>query len=33
VPVFYPLVQGLDFGTMIDPDMVLIWFGRPSSRA
>jgi len=27
VPVFYPLVQGLDFGTMIDPDMVLIWFG------
>ena len=27
VPVFYPLVQALDFGTMIDPDMVLIWFG------
>jgi tripartite ATP-independent transporter DctM subunit len=27
VPVFYPLVQGLDFGPLMDPDLVLIWFG------
>ena len=27
VPVFYPLVASLDFGTMIDPELVLIWFG------
>jgi len=27
VPVFYPVVLGLDFGTLLDPDMVLIWFG------
>ncbi len=27
VPVFYPLVQGLDFGSLMDPEMVLIWFG------
>ena len=27
VPVFYPLVLTLDFGTAIDPDLVLIWFG------
>lgn len=27
VPVFYPLVSGLDFGGMMPPDMVLIWFG------
>ncbi|RLA38435.1 MAG: C4-dicarboxylate ABC transporter permease [Gammaproteobacteria bacterium] len=27
VPVFYPLVLGLDFGTLVDPEMVLIWFG------
>ncbi len=27
VPVFYPLVSGLDFGAMMPPDMVLIWFG------
>jgi len=27
VPVFYPLVSGLDFGTMMDPELVLIWFG------
>lgn len=27
VPVFYPLVSGLDFGGMIPADMVLIWFG------
>ena len=27
VPVFYPLVLGLDFGPAIDPEMVLIWFG------
>ncbi len=27
VPVFYPLIMSLDFGTMIDPSMVLIWFG------
>ena len=27
VPVFYPLVQAMDFGTLVDPDMVLIWFG------
>jgi tripartite ATP-independent transporter DctM subunit len=27
VPVFYPLVQGLDFAGSIDPEMVLIWFG------
>jgi tripartite ATP-independent transporter DctM subunit len=27
VPVFYPLVQGLDFAGAIDPEMVLIWFG------
>ena len=27
VPVFYPVVQGLDFGTLMQPDMVLIWFG------
>jgi len=27
VPVFYPLVLALDFGTAMDPDLVLIWFG------
>ncbi len=27
VPVFYPLVLELDFGSFIDPDMILIWFG------
>jgi len=27
VPVFYPLVLGLDFGPLMDPDLVLIWFG------
>jgi tripartite ATP-independent transporter DctM subunit len=27
VPVFYPVVLGLDFGTLVDPEMVLIWFG------
>ena len=27
VPVFYPLVANLDFGGMVEPDMVLIWFG------
>jgi tripartite ATP-independent transporter DctM subunit len=27
VPVFYPLVLTLDFGTLMDPDLVLIWFG------
>jgi len=27
VPVFYPLVLGLDFGELIEPDLVLIWFG------
>lgn len=29
VPVFYPLVTDLDFGTGIlsDPDAILIWFG------
>ena len=27
VPVFYPLIASLDFGTMIDPELVLIWFG------
>mgnify|MGYP002713028237 CR=1 FL=1 len=27
VPVFYPLLLTLDFGTFIDPEMVLIWFG------
>ncbi|MEL7524113.1 MAG: TRAP transporter large permease subunit, partial [Pseudomonadota bacterium] len=29
VPVFFPLVTSLDFGTglLSDPDMVLIWFG------
>jgi|TARA_B100001971_G_scaffold111917_1_gene102963 tripartite ATP-independent transporter DctM subunit len=27
VPVFYPLVAGLDFGGHVPPEMVLIWFG------
>ncbi len=27
VPVFYPLLSGLDFGDFIQPDLVLIWFG------
>lgn len=27
VPVFYPLVSELNFGGMMPPDMVLIWFG------
>ena len=27
VPVFYPLVSGLDFGMGMDPELVLIWFG------
>ncbi|SLN28883.1 TRAP transporter large permease [Oceanibacterium hippocampi] len=27
VPVFYPLVLSLDFGTAFDPQSVLIWFG------
>ena len=27
VPVFYPLIMGLDFGPSIPPEMLLIWFG------
>lgn len=27
VPVFYPIIAALDFGTMMDPNLVLIWFG------
>ncbi|KAA3629974.1 MAG: TRAP transporter large permease [Proteobacteria bacterium] len=27
VPVFYPVMVGLDFGDFMDPEMVLIWFG------
>lgn len=27
VPVFYPIVAALDLGGMMDPGMVLIWFG------
>ncbi|NKB76450.1 MAG: TRAP transporter large permease subunit [Gammaproteobacteria bacterium] len=27
VPVFYPLVLTLDFGSAMDPELVLIWFG------
>lgn len=27
VPVFYPIVAALDLGSMMDPGMVLIWFG------
>ncbi len=27
VPVFYPLLLGLDFGDFIDPELLLIWFG------
>jgi tripartite ATP-independent transporter DctM subunit len=27
VPVFYPLILSLDFSGMMDPSMVLIWFG------
>ena len=27
VPVFYPLIQTLDFGGSIPPELVLIWFG------
>jgi len=27
VPVFYPLIMGLDFSGWMDPEMVLIWFG------
>ncbi|MCP5366959.1 MAG: TRAP transporter large permease [Hyphomicrobiales bacterium] len=27
VPVFYPLVSGLDFGGAMAPNLVLIWFG------
>jgi tripartite ATP-independent transporter DctM subunit len=27
VPVFYPLLLGIDFGDFIDPEFLLIWFG------
>ncbi|WP_207482648.1 TRAP transporter large permease [Arenibaculum pallidiluteum] len=27
VPVFYPVIAALDFGAMMDPQLVLIWFG------
>ncbi|MGO3741684.1 TRAP transporter large permease [Kerstersia sp.] len=27
VPVFYPIIAALDLGGMMDPGMVLIWFG------
>ena len=27
VPVFYPVVLGLDFGAGLGPDVVLVWFG------
>ena len=27
VPVFYPVIAALNFGTMMDPSLVLIWFG------
>ena len=27
VPVFYPVILSLDFSGMVDPELVLIWFG------